>query len=144
MEKALIIYCGGTWDLIHVGHVDFFRRIKEWFPNCKLVAALNTDEFIKEYKGFYPLYSYADRKRFLESIEYIDEVIPNEGGKDSTVSILKVKPDIIAIGTDWLQRDYCAQMNFTSKWLDENHISLIFISLIEGISGTEIKRRVKA
>lgn len=34
-------------------------------------------------------------------------------------------------------------LGFTQDWLDENGISLIYIPYTDGISSTEIKRRLK-
>lgn len=70
-------------------------------------------------------------------------MIPNEGGTDSKPSIVKIMPDVIAIGSDWAKKDYYAQMGFTQDWLDSNAISLLYIPYTEGISSTDIKRRLK-
>lgn len=137
------IYTGGTFDPVHAGHVKFFRDIKTLFPQSYLVVVLNQDDFIESYKGYKPKFSYEERKKLLLSVEYINGVIPNEGGADSTITILKVKPQLIVIGNDWLERDYCKQMGFTAKWLTEHQIALLYLPLLEGISNTEIKKRVK-
>jgi glycerol-3-phosphate cytidylyltransferase-like family protein len=73
----------------------------------------------------------------------VTEVIPNTGGSDSTIAIEEVKPDVIAIGSDWARRDYYKQMNFTQDWLDERGIMLLYIPYGKGASSTEIKRRLK-
>jgi glycerol-3-phosphate cytidylyltransferase len=137
---GLVVYTGGTFDLFHAGHAAFLKRCSEL---GKVVVSLNTDEFIEAYKGKSPVLSYKDRLAVLASCRYVDRVIPNEGGADSKPSILKVMPDIIAIGTDWARRDYYKQMQFDQDWLDEHGISLIYIPYTAGISSTEIKRRMK-
>jgi glycerol-3-phosphate cytidylyltransferase len=68
--------------------------------------------------------------------------LPNSGGTDSKPAILSVKPDIIAIGSDWALKDYYQQMDFEQSWLDELNISLIYIPYTRGISSTEIKTRL--
>jgi glycerol-3-phosphate cytidylyltransferase len=138
----MIVYTGGTFDVPHMGHVYFFKTIKVLFPYCNLVVSLNRDEFIERYKGKKPLFSYDDRKRFLESIEYIDEVVENEGDEDSKITISKVNPDVIVIGNDWLMKDYCKQMGFDSNWLSERGIVLAYFPHLKGLSATIIKGKL--
>lgn len=136
---GLIIYTGGTFDLFHSGHAQFLKQCSEL---GQVIVSLNTDEFIEAYKGKPPVMTYAERAAVLESCRHVSAVIPNRGGKDSKIAIGESKPDIIAIGSDWARRDYYAQMDFSQDWLDKNHISLIYIPYTQGISSTDIKRRL--
>jgi glycerol-3-phosphate cytidylyltransferase len=137
---GLKLYTGGTFDLFHAGHVEFLKTCSELGE--KVIVALNTDEFIAQYKGKPPVISYEDRKKVLLACKYVDVVIPNQGGKDSTLAIDVVKPDLIAIGSDWARKDYYKQMGFSQDWLDVRRISLIYIPYTQGISSTEIKQRL--
>jgi len=134
-----IVYTGGTFDVPHHGHYNLLRRASEF---GSVVVALNTDEFIIEYKGRAPVLSYEERKEILMSCKWIDRVIPNYGGKDSKISIEIVEPDYIIIGSDWATKDYYAQMGFNQEWLDERGIGIIYIPYTKGISSTEIKKRM--
>jgi glycerol-3-phosphate cytidylyltransferase len=136
---GLIVYTGGTFDVFHAGHVNLLRRCAEL---GEVTVALNTDAFIMQYKGSVPVLNYDERKEVLEACVYVSSVIPNEDGADSKPTILKVKPNIIAIGSDWANKDYYKQMNFTQDWLDEQNISLIYIPYSKGISSTRIKKRL--
>lgn len=132
------IYTGATFDCPHLGHVNFLRQ-------CAIlgdvIVALNTDEFIKEFKGKPPLFTYDERRKLILKLPYVKEVVPNVGGQDSKITIEIVKPDIIAVGSDWAKKDYYAQMSFTQDWLDERNILLIYIPYTEIISTSEIRRR---
>lgn len=136
---GLIIYTGGTFDLFHVNHAKFLERCYEFGD---VIVSLNTDEFIEAYKGKPPVMSYAEREGVLRACRWVTEVIPNSGGSDSTIAIEQVKPDVIAIGSDWARRDYYSQMGFTQDWLDERGIMLLYIPYGKGASSTEIKRRL--
>ena len=131
----MTIYTGGTFDFLHIGHINFLNHCKKLGD---VTVALNTDEFIERYKGKKPLFSYEERKTHLLSI--VSRVIPNDS-EDSRPTILSVKPDVIAIGTDWAIKDYYKQMSFTQDWLDEQNITLIYIPYYKHISSSEIKRR---
>lgn len=132
------VYTGGTFDLFHSGHANF---LKQCHHLGEVIIALNTDEFILEYKHQKPLMSYEERKAVLEACRWVDRVVPNLGGADSKPSIQMVSPDIVAIGSDWARKDYYAQMQFSQDWLDANNISLIYIPYTSGISTSELKHR---
>lgn len=137
------IYTGGTFDLFHWGHVELLRRLKDLAgKDGQVIVSLNTDEFIEEYKGKKPVMSYEERYAVLDACRYVDEVVKNIGGKDSKQSVLSSDIDIVAIGMDWLERDYMKQMSFTRDWLEDNDISLIYVPYTRGVSTTDIKKRL--
>jgi glycerol-3-phosphate cytidylyltransferase len=136
----ITLYTGGTFDLFHDGHVNLLKRCKLFADN--VVVALNSDDFIFNYKGSYPVMSYEQRKTILESCIYVDSVIPNINGANSKTSILEVNPDIIAIGSDWTYKDYYKQMGFDQQWLDSQNIILMYIPYTNTISSTKIKNKI--
>ena len=139
----MIVYTGGTFDVPHIGHAIFFEECKKYFPNTQLVVALNTDEFVAQFKSKKPLFSYKEREGYLKHITYIDDIVPNIGGADSKITILEIKPDFVVIGNDWLERDYPKQMGFTAEWLSEQRIALCYLPRYAVISTTLIKERIK-
>jgi glycerol-3-phosphate cytidylyltransferase len=134
------VYTGGTFDLFHAGHVNFLRQCAQ---RGYVTVALNTDEFIKKYKGQPPVMSYAEREAILLACKYVSAVVPNISGADSKPTISAVRPKFIVIGDDWLDKDYCKQMDFTPEWLKENRIELVYVPYTKNISTTEIKRRLR-
>lgn len=108
----------------------------------RVTVALNTDEFILEYKGQSPVMTFSERTALLSACRYVDNVIPNSGGQDSRPSIESVKPNVIAIGSDWARRDYYRQMGFDQDWLDAKGIWLLYIPYTQGISTTNLKQRI--
>ena len=136
---GLVVYTGGTFDLFHRGHANFLQRCKEIGD---VTVALNTDEFIWEYKNKMPVMSYTEREEVLLACRYVDRVIPNFGGANSKPSIELVQPDFVIIGSDWARKDYYAQMQFDQDWLDERGIALCYIPYTDGISSTKVKGRL--
>lgn len=134
-----IVYTGGTFDLFHKGHLEFLRRCSEL---GKVTVSLNTDEFILAYKGSSPIMTYDEREAVLLGCKFVENVVPNSGNEDSKPSIIAVKPNLIVIGSDWARKDYYKQMQFTQDWLDERGIGLCYIPYTQGISTTELKRRI--
>lgn len=135
-----VVYTGGTFDLIHPGHVNFLKQCAKYGD---VIVSLNSDEFIEQYKGKPPIMTFEERKAVLMEFESVNYVIENTGGADSKIAILEVMPNIIAIGSDWARKDYYEQMGFTQDFLDENEIDLLYIPYTQGISTTELKQRLK-
>ena len=141
--SRFIVYTGGTFDILHKGHINLLKACKKISGyEGKVVVGLNTDDFIERYKGSAPYRGYTDRKAVLEACKHVDEVVPNEGGEDSTLVLDKVSPAFIVVGSDWAKKDYYKQMGFTQKWLDERNITLIYTPYTEGISSTSIKTKI--
>lgn len=137
------IYTGGTFDLFHSGHVNLLKRCKELAgADGVVIVSLNGDEFVSKYKGQPPVCSFEERKMVLQSCVYVDEVIMNSGDEDSTVAIKIANPNYIVIGSDWANRDYYKQMNFTQDWLDSMQIGLVYVPYTKGVSSSSIKKRI--
>lgn len=133
-------YTGGTFDLLHAGHIQFLRKCKN---RCDfLVVGLNTDGFASEYKRK-PVMSYQERKQALEGCKYVDLVVKNTGGKDSKPAISVVNPKFLLHGDDWTGENYLKQLDITVEWLKENAIELVYIPYTKGISTSEIIKRIK-
>jgi glycerol-3-phosphate cytidylyltransferase len=122
--KKVITY--GTYDLLHVGHINLLRRAKEL--GDYLIVGLSTDEFNAEkHKEAY--HSYEDRKVILESIKYVDEVIPENCWEQKIDDVVRNGADVFVMGDDWkgkfdFLKDYC---------------EVIYLPRTVGISTTKIK-----
>lgn len=135
----MIAYTGGSFDLFHAGHAQFLEKCSYYGD---VVVALNTDEFVEEFKGKRPVMTFAERYTVLAACKYVYRVIANISGADSKPTIASVNPDIIVVGSDWEKKDYYKQMQFTPDWLKEQGIRLIYVPYTNPISTTIIKKRL--
>lgn len=127
----------GTFDPPHIGHARLFRRCERFAD--RIVVGVNTDDFVTAYKKFPPLYRTAERISLIALLGY--EVVQNDSpGRDL---IERIKPDILAIGSDWLRRDYMAQIDMTPDDFDSLGISLIYLPATPGISASDMKARLR-
>ena len=97
-RKKTVCISGG-FDPIHDGHIDLIVEAKKL--GDKLVCILNNDGFLiaKKGKPFYP--SVEVRKKILEHIREIDEVVVAIDDDQSVCKTLElIKPDIFANGGD--------------------------------------------
>ena len=138
-----VVYTGGTFDLFHSGHVNLLKRCKEIAgPDGLVVASLNTDDFIWQFKNKKPICSEDERAEVLLSCRYVDRVVMNVGGADSRIAIDQVRPNYIVVGSDWAEKDYYSQMSFDQKWLDERGIGLVYVPYTKTISSSAIRSRM--
>jgi glycerol-3-phosphate cytidylyltransferase len=137
MKRA---YIGGTFDMLHPGHLALLRRAKAEFG--EVWVALNTDEFTARYKRK-PVMSYKEREEMLKECRLVDGVVKNIGGADSRPSILKVKPVAIIHGDDWVGDALMHQLGIDEFFLKEHGIRMVYYPYTGGVSTSEIIRRCK-
>jgi len=118
----------GTFDLLHVGHIELFNYCKMFGD---LVIGLNTDEFVLQYKGKLPVQNYVTRWDNIVRFVGIEARKNEESGKDL---IGWVEPDMIVVGMDWHERDYLKQIGVTGKFLNDNNIILVYAPRTTGVS----------
>jgi glycerol-3-phosphate cytidylyltransferase len=105
--KKVITY--GTFDLLHYGHINLLKRAKQL--GDYLIVAISTNEF-NDIKGKRCYFTYEERKKLVESIRYVDLVIPEENWEQKTNDIKEFKVDIFVMGDDWVGmfdnlKEYC-------------------------------------
>ena len=125
--KRFITY--GTYELLHYGHIELLRRAREM--GDYLIVALSTDEFnqIKNKKSYY---DYEQRKMMLESIRYVDLVIPEEGWGQKEKDVDRFDVDVFVMGHDWE-----GEFDFL-----KDKCEVIYLNRTEGISTTKIKQEL--
>lgn len=139
-------YAGGTFDLFHAGHVEFFKQVKYATDDAPLIVSVNTDEFAARYKRK-PILTLDERVEALQACRYIDWVCVNIGDEDSKVTIVSLATSgkhvrRIAHGDDWVGPGLMQQMGITPGWLAQRGIGLLHVPYTEGISTGEIINRV--
>ena len=68
-----------------------------------LIVGVSTDELIFKEKGRYPLIPFKERIKVIESIKYVDLVIP-QIDKNKQKAVDEYKIDAISVGSDWKGR----------------------------------------
>ena len=125
------VWTNGCFDILHRGHIELFRYAKSL--GDELVVGIDTDEKVKLDKGKdRPINNLQDRMYMLQSIKYIDKVIPFDSTKDLEKTIKWYRPNIMVIGSDWKGKDVIGSF-FTDK--------LVFFDRIEGYSTTNFLKR---
>ena len=112
----------GTFDVLHYGHINLLQKAKEL--GDYLIIGLNVTK-----NGKPTYYSYEDRKRMLEAIKYVDEVVPIYEQKDKFKYLEQV--DIFAIGSDYIGFDDIKEI--------EKYAKVVYIDRTPNVSSTQVK-----
>lgn len=123
--KKVITY--GTFDLLHWGHINILKRAKDL--GDYLVVAISSDEF-NELKGKKAYHTYENRKMILESIRYVDEVIPEHNWEQKVQDVKDHDIDVFVMGDDWE-----GKFDFLKE-----HCEVVYLPRTVGISTTKIKK----
>ena len=126
--KRVITY--GTFDLLHYGHINLLSQAKKL--GDYLVVALSTDEFNKIEKDKVCYFTYEQRKHLLESIRYVDLVIPENNWEQKISDVVTYQVDTFTIGDDWV-----GKFDFL-----KDKCEVIYLPRTPEISTTQIKKEL--
>lgn len=126
--KKVITY--GTFDLLHIGHINLLRRAKQL--GDYLIVGLSTDEFNLE-KGKKSYQNYEYRESMLEALRFVDEIIPETTWAQKGTDIQFNKAEYFVIGDDW-------QGKFDEL---SAYCNVVYLKRTEGISTTLLKKEFK-
>jgi glycerol-3-phosphate cytidylyltransferase len=91
-------------------------------------VGLSTDEFNRgKHKSSY--HTYKERKLILESIRYVDAVIPEENWEQKIKDVERLGVDTFVIGDDWK-----GEFDFLKEFCQ-----VVYLSRTDGVSTSKIK-----
>ncbi|MBN1780346.1 adenylyltransferase/cytidyltransferase family protein [bacterium] len=93
------VMVSGCYDLLHGGHVAFFKTASQFGD---LYVAVGTDENLQLLKGKRPHFSQEERIYLINSIRYVREafVAIGSGMLDFVPDMERIKPDIFIVNRD--------------------------------------------
>ena len=97
-----IVLCHGVFDLLHIGHLNYFKKAK--LLGDVLIVSVTDDKFVNKGPGR-PSFSISQRIQFLEQINCIDFVLPSKAYTACNI-IKKIKPNIYCKGKDYKNKIY--------------------------------------
>jgi glycerol-3-phosphate cytidylyltransferase len=127
----IIGYTTGVYDLFHIGHLRLLRNAKAMCD--KLVVGVSTDELVT-YKFKKAVIPFAERIEIVQSIRFVDAVIPQEN-MNKMEAWKKLKFDVMFVGDDWYKSE---------KWkeLDEQFanvgVRVVYFPYTKGTSSSLI------
>ena len=93
------VFVSGCYDLLHSGHVEFFRQAAEYGD---LYVGIGSDKTILGYKHHKTVYSEQERLFMVKSIRYVKDAFINagDGVMDFVPTVDMLHPDILVVNED--------------------------------------------
>ena len=93
------VFVSGCYDLLHSGHVEFFRQAAQYGD---LYVGIGSDETILHYKHHKTIYSEDERLFMVKAIRYVKDAYINAGDgiMDFVPTLDIVKPDVFVVNED--------------------------------------------
>ncbi|MCD8313587.1 MAG: glycerol-3-phosphate cytidylyltransferase [Bacteroidales bacterium] len=124
--KRVITY--GTFDLLHYGHINLLQRARAL--GDYLIVAVSTDDFNWREKHKTCYFTYEQRKSLVESIRYVDLVIPEESWEQKITDVHEYHVDLFVMGDDWTGK---------FDFLKDEGVEVAYLPRTPEISTTKIK-----
>lgn len=126
----------GAFDTPHIGHAIFLERCKQLAD--EVIVAIHTDEFAASYKRK-PAFSLERRAAIIARLGV--RVMHNPGAGRSI--IMSEKPDLLVVGTDWMERDFLGFNNVSRQEIEDWEIAIVYLPYTNEVSTTDILSAAK-
>ena len=138
-DMKKILTCG-VFDLVHTGHIKFLENCKKLYKNSKLIIVLSRDSTVLREKGKKPLFSEDKRKKILEMLKMVDQVLLGYENSDKFKIVQEIKPDIIVLGYDqnWDEKELKKQLK--DRNLD---VEIVRLEKYGNINSTSLKQKLR-
>lgn len=94
MKKVLAT---GVFDILHPGHIFYLNQAKAL--GDFLIVLITSDSVATKQKGK-PTFSQEERAELIKNLVMVDRVVIGDKILDECQTLLKIKPNIIALGYD--------------------------------------------
>ena len=132
--KEKVVFTNGVFDILHTGHIELLKFSKSF--GAKLVVGINSDNSVQQLKGpDRPINNENDRKKILESLHYVDEVVIFDDTESIDV-IAAIGPSIVVKGGEWT----AAEVRKRDKI--PNHIDIKIYPFLANYSTTNVIKKI--
>lgn len=116
------VLVSGCFDLLHAGHITFFKKAAEFGD---LYVSVGSDETIKQLKGSWPLFSESERLYIIKSIGCVKDAFIGSGSGelDFYPNLLSLSPKFLIVNEDGnspLKRKVCQELGVEYIVLSRN------------------------
>lgn len=136
MAKKVLVT--GCYDLLHSGHVEFFREAAQY---GKLYVAIGSDKTIYDLKGRTPVNSEQERLFMVKAVSSVHDAFISKGSGilDFVAELREMRPDIFVVNSDGNmpeKQDLCQELGIQYVVLERTpHAGL------EARSTTDLRER---
>ena len=138
MEKEIVGYTTGVFDLFHIGHLNLLQQAKS---NCdRLIVGVSTDELVETYKNKTPIIPFEERIEIVSALKCVDEVVP-QSHRDKIAAYHDIKFDVMFVGSDWKGS---VLFSAVEAELAEYGVKVIYFEYTNHVSSTALKSTLQA
>jgi rfaE bifunctional protein nucleotidyltransferase chain/domain len=134
----MTVYTVGTFDLLHIGHLDLLEYCKTL--GDRFVVGVASDKVVASYKRNVPVIPLAERMRMLKALNCVDDVVSYDK-LEYVTQCRAVDADIFVIGEDWGDKPHNIAVE---KYLRSKGAKIVQVSYNPQTSSTKIKQNVIA
>ena len=93
------VFVSGCYNLLHSGHVEFFRQASQYGD---LYVGIGSDDTILHYKSHKTIYNEKERLFMVKAVRYVKDAYINAGSgiMDFVPTVDFVKPAILVVNED--------------------------------------------
>lgn len=93
------VFVTGCYDLLHSGHIEFFRQAAEY---GELYVGIGSDATILDYKHHSPMFPESERLFMVKAVRYVKDAFVNQGHGiiDFLPTLDIVKPDFFVVNAE--------------------------------------------
>lgn len=135
MNKQIIGYTTGVFDMFHIGHLNLLKNAKGMCD--KLIVGVTTDELVL-YKNKKCIIPFDNRIEIVRNIKCVDTAVPQKD-MDKVSACKKLKADFLFVGDDWYE---------TEKWqkyedeLSKINVKVVYFPYTDNISTSMLKTKI--
>ena len=141
MKKIKKVFVSGCYDLIHAGHIEFFKQARAL--GHYLIVSFASDEVLLKYKGRKSALPEDHKKYILENLSVVDEVVKGDNLEDPIFdfkdAFIRLKPDILA---STLDDKYANQKRKFCEICGAKYVQLPKITNFEEISTSDMRKKI--
>ena len=125
-KKTIITY--GTYDMLHIGHMNLLERAKAL--GDYLIVGVTDENYDRSRGKLNVSESTKKRVKAIEALDFVDKVIVETHKNQKAEDMVKYDVDIFAIGDDWV-----GAFDYLNEY---THVE--YLARTEGISSTKLRK----
>ena len=133
-----IVYTVGTFDMVHVGHLDLLEYCASL--GDKFIVGVASDAVVGSYKKNVPIIPLEQRMRMLKALKCVDDVVSYDT-LEYVSNCKKLNVDVFVIGEDWGDKTHNIAVE---KYLRSKGAKIVQVRYNPLTSSTKIKQNVIA
>ncbi|WP_242835500.1 adenylyltransferase/cytidyltransferase family protein [Butyrivibrio sp. AC2005] len=138
-KKYHVGYIAGVFDLIHVGHLNMFKKAKEYCDY--LIVGVVTDEGAAKHNHKKTFVPFEERIEMVRACRYVDEAVRIPVDQNDTQHAFEMYHfDVQFSGSDYVFNQ--SWLN-KQKWLREHGADLVFFQYTQSTNSSSIKALIE-